>query len=173
MVAHWPSRLGGKDASEDRRIACGRQMRSIVDSVRTIRPQTKFVIMGDFNDDPTDKSIVDGLGGKGRVKDLQQGDLFNPYYDMHKAGYGTLAYGDAWNIFDNIVVSENLINASSGELRLQRSIGNSKYYGNIFKPTYLLQKEGRYKGYPYRTFVSGVFQGGYSDHLPVYIYIAK
>lgn len=172
MVAHWPSRLGGKEASEFKRIAVGQQMRSIADSVLKANPATKVVMMGDFNDDPTDKSIAKGLGAKFKQKDLQPGDLYNPYADMLKAGYGTLAYGDAWNIFDNIVVSENLAKGSTGALKLQPAAG-SKFYGNIFKQHYMVQKEGQFKGYPLRTYVGNNFQGGFSDHFPVYIYISK
>ena len=58
MVAHWPSRLGGKDASEFKRIAVGEQMRRIADSVLKVNPATKIVAMGDFNDDPTDQSMA-------------------------------------------------------------------------------------------------------------------
>lgn len=172
MVAHWPSRLGGKEASEFKRIAVGQQMRSIADSVLRANPATKVVMMGDFNDDPTDKSIAQGLGAKFKQKDLQPGDLYNPYADMLKAGYGTLAYGDAWNIFDNIVVSENLAKGSTGALKLQPAAG-SKFYGNVFKQHYMVQKEGQFKGYPLRTYVGNNFQGGFSDHFPVYIYISK
>ncbi|MBQ8672695.1 MAG: endonuclease/exonuclease/phosphatase family protein [Bacteroides sp.] len=172
MVAHWPSRLGGKEASEDKRMAAATQMRQIADSVLQERPQTKVVMMGDFNDDPTDKSIAQCLNAKRKVKDLRPGDLFSPYTDMLRAGYGTLAYSDAWNIFDNIVVSENLVNARKGCLKLKKADG-SKFYGNIFKQHYMVQKEGQYKGYPLRTFVGNTFQGGYSDHFPVYIYIGK
>lgn len=172
MVAHWPSRLGGKEASEFKRIAVGEQMRRIADSVLKVNPATKIVAMGDFNDDPTDPSIAKGLGAKGKIKELQKGDMYAPFTDMLKAGLGTLAYGDAWNIFDNIVVSENLATGSEGKLKLQKA-PNSKYYGNIFKRHYMVQKEGQYKGYPLRTFVGNNFQGGYSDHFPVYIYFAK
>ena len=169
MVAHWPSRLGGKDASEFKRIAVGEQMRRIADSVLKINPATKVVAMGDFNDDPTDESIAEGLGAKAKMKDLKPGDFYNPFADMLKAGLGTLAYGDAWNLFDNIVVTENLATGSEGRLRLQKAPG-SKFYGNIFKRYYMLQKEGQYKGYPLRTYVGNNFQGGYSDHFPVYIF---
>ena len=172
MVAHWPSRLGGKEASEFKRIAVGEQMRSIADSVLKANPATKVIAMGDFNDDPTDKSIAQGLGAKFKLKDLKEGDLYDPYADMLKAGYGTLAYGDAWNIFDNIVVTENLATGSTGKLKLQKAPG-SKFYGNIFKQSYMIQKEGQFKGYPLRTYVGNNFQGGYSDHFPVYIYIGK
>ena len=166
MVGHWPSRLGGKEASEYKRIAVGEQMRSIADSVKQIRPDVKVVLMGDFNDDPTDPSITQGLGAKLKVKELQKGDYYAPYASMLKAGYGTLAYGDAWNIFDNIVVTENLVNDTTDKLKIQKAPG-SKFYGNIFKRHYMVQKEGQYKGYPLRTYVGNNFQGGYSDHFPV------
>ena len=172
MVAHWSSRIGGKEASEFRRIAAGEQMRSIADSVLTANPATKVIAMGDFNDDPTDKSIAEALGAKFKLKDLKAGDLYNPFADLLKAGFGTLAYQDAWNIFDNIVVSENLATGSTGEIKLQRA-PKSKFYGNIFKQHYMLNKEGQYKGYPLRTYVGNNFQNGFSDHLPVYIYIGK
>ena len=172
MVGHWPSRLGGKEASEYKRIAVGEQMRSIADSVKQIRPDVKVGLMGDFNDDPTDPSITQGLGAKLKVKELQKGDYYAPYASMLKAGYGTLAYGDAWNIFDNIVVTENLVNDTTDKLKIQKAPG-SKFYGNIFKRHYMVQKEGQYKGYPLRTYVGNNFQGGYSDHFPVYIYIGK
>ena len=172
MVGHWPSRLGGKEASEYKRIAVGEQMRSIADSVKQIRPDVKVVLMGDFNDDPTDPSITQGLGAKLKVKELQKGDYYAPYASMLKAGYGTLAYGDAWNIFDNIVVTENLVNDTTDKLKIQKAPG-SKFYGNIFKRHYMVQKAGQYKGYPLRTYVGNNFQGGYSDHFPVYIYIGK
>ncbi len=170
-VVHWSSRLGGKEQSEFLRMANGTQLRQIVDSVRNIRPNTKFVLMGDFNDDPDDRSIAEALGAKGSVKGLAKGDLFTPFSSMLKAGYGTLAYADAWNLFDNIIVSENLVNANAGGLQLQKSLQNKKFYGDIFKPSYIVQKDGRFKGYPYRSFTGGVFVGGYSDHLPVYINI--
>ncbi len=172
MVAHWPSRLGGKEVSEFKRIAVAEQMRSIADSVLAANPATKVVMMGDFNDDPIDKSIAQGLAAKFKMKELVQGDLYNPYADMLKAGYGSLAYGDAWNIFDNIVMTENLAKGSTGSLKLQKAPG-SKFYGNIFKQHYMVQKEGQYKGYPLRTYVGNNFQGGFSDHFPVYIYIGK
>ncbi len=172
MVAHWPSRLGGKDASEDKRIAVAEQMKEIADSMVQVYPGMKVIAMGDFNDDPTDKSIADGFDAKAKIKDVEDDDYFAPYAEMLKAGYGTLAYGDAWNIFDNMVVSSNLVNAEPGTFRLLKAPG-SKYYGNIFRQPYLIQKEGQFKGYPLRTYVGNNFQGGFSDHLPVYIFIGK
>ena len=170
LVSHWPSRLGGKEASQFKRDACAKQIREIKDSLLQANPATKVVVMGDFNDDATDASLVKVMGAKGKLKELQTGDFFNPYYQMLKAGLGTLAYQDSWNLFDNICVTENLVNAEKGTLRI---IKGKKFYGNIFTRPYMLQLEGQYKNYPLRTFVSNNFQDGYSDHFPVYIYIGK
>lgn len=172
MVAHWPSRLGGKEASAPKRERAAEIMRHAADSVLAINPATKIVMMGDMNDDATDRSIVEVIGAKSDIKDLQTGDYYNPYIDILRAGIGTLAYRDQWNLFDNIIVSENLATGSEGQLKLQRA-PKSKYYGNIFRAPYLFQKEGQFKGYPLRTFVGNNFQGGFSDHFPVFIYIGK
>ena len=172
LVSHWPSRRGGQYASAYLREACARQIREIKDEFLAKDPNTKFVAMGDFNDDATDKSVEETLGAKGKMKQLVAGDFFNPFNEMLRAGLGTLAYQDKWNLFDNIVVTENLATGSTGKLKLQKA-PKSKYYGNIFNRPYLIQQEGQYKGYPLRTFVGNNFQNGFSDHLPVYIYIGK
>ncbi len=170
LVSHWPSRLGGKEASQFKRDACARQIREIKDSLLKANPATKVIVMGDFNDDATDASLVKVMGAKGKVKELQTGDFFNPYVQMLRAGLGTLAYQDSWNLFDNICVTENLVNGTYGKLRLLKG---KKFYGNIFTRPYMFQQEGQYKGYPLRTFVTNNFQNGFSDHFPVYIYIGK
>lgn len=172
LVSHWPSRRGGQSSSAFLREGLAAQIKGIADSVRTANPKTKVFIMGDFNDDPGDKSVSEYLGAKLRKNKLGPMDLYNPYWQMHKDGYGTLVYNDLWNMFDNIVVSSNVANAPSGTLKLWKPKG-AEYYGNIYKAEFLFQKEGQYKGYPLRTYVGNSFQGGYSDHLPVYIFITK
>ena len=172
LVAHWPSRLGGKEQSSYLREHAAFRCRQIADSVRKINPDTKIVIMGDLNDDATDKSIVEVLGAKAKIEDTPQNGFFNPYIEMLKAGYGTLAYGDNWNLFDNIIVSDNLAHPQDGKYAIRKGDG-AKFYGNIFSRPYMFQKTGQFKGYPLRTFVGTNFQNGFSDHLPVFIYIAK
>lgn len=166
FVCHWPSRLGGQAASEFKRVGAAQTVRNAMDSIRILRPETKFVVMGDMNDDPNNRSLAEVLGGKRKVSELHPGDMYNPFWDMLRDGFGTLAYGDVWNLFDNIIVSENLVAGRAEGLKL---VKKNKYYGYIFDRPFLKQKSGQYKGYPLRTFVGNDFQGGYSDHLPVYI----
>ncbi len=165
VVSHWPSRLGGRALTQAKREAIGAQIRAIVDSVQVARPMTKFVVMGDFNDDPRDRSAKESLGAVPHSENIGRGELFNPFYSMFMAGYGTYAYKHEWNMLDNIVVSGNLVDGSDG-LQLQRSIYNSDYYGNIFRTPYLFEQHGYFKGYPRRT-----ESGGCSDHLPIFINI--
>lgn len=173
FVNHWPSRLGGQQASAYKRNKAAATVKHAADSILQLRPDTKIVIMGDLNDDPIDESMAKYLDAKSKLSEAKAPtDMYNPYYDMFKRGYGTLAYQDAWNLFDNIIVNGNLINAPKGTLSLVKA-PNATYYGNIFDRSFLRQQTGQYKGYPWRTFVSAVFQNGYSDHFPVYIYISK
>ncbi len=171
MVGHWSSRTGGQYASEFKRIGSAKTTRRIMDSILTADPSVKIVIMGDLNDDPSDKSIAEVLGARLEREGTPTGGLYNPFYRMYRDGYGTLAYQDAWSLFDNIIVSGNLVDGVGG-YQLWKSPRN-EYYGNIFDRPFLHQKSGQYKGYPQRTYVGNKFENGYSDHFPVYIFIAK
>jgi hypothetical protein len=56
----------------------------------------------------------------------------------------------------------------------ERDYSSLKFWKNqIFRRDYLIQNEGKYKGSPKRTFSGGVWMDGYSDHLPVVIYLVK
>ena len=171
MVAHWPSRGGGQMASEFKRIGAAKTMRRIADSVLIERPDMNIVMMGDFNDDPSDPSIATYLGGNLTPDKSGPKDFYNPFYQMHMDGYGTLGYNDMWNLFDNIVVNGNLINGGKS-YQLWKNPKNP-YYGNIFDRSFLRQKRGQYKGYPQRTYVGNKFENGFSDPYPVFIFIAK
>ena len=173
FVCHFPSRTGGEQTSEYRRIAAAQTLRDAADSIMAARPGIKLVAMGDMNDDPNNRSLYTVLGAKGKEREVRTDtDFFNPYYEMYRKGFGTLAYNDAWNLFDNIIVNGALLNAGRGALKLVKP-AKGKYYGNIFKQPFMLQQSGQYKNYPLRTFVGNNFMNGYSDHFPVYILIAK
>lgn len=172
MVAHWPSRSGGEKISEHKRMAAAKVMKKVSDSLLAKYPGSKVVMMGDLNDDPVNKSIRDGLGAKDKARNLADTDLFNPMHKMYKDGHGSLAYRDAWSLFDQMIVSGNLIGTDYSSFKLYQD-PKTKNYAYVFNRPFLAQKEGKYKGYPWRTIVGGQFQGGYSDHFPVYLYLVK
>jgi len=175
---HWPSRRGGERASAPLRELAASILRHVVDSIKNVDATANIIIMGDFNDDPNNNSVQTVLRAKGDRNRLQPGDLFNPFFALHRAGHGTLAWNDGWNLFDQVIVSQNMIDNTGGfqlhcptTMRVGRA--QQPQCGFIFNRPFLQQKEGRFKGYPWRTYVGDTYQDGYSDHFPVYIYISK
>lgn len=166
VVCHWPSRFSG---SYYREVA-GRQVRALKDSLLRENPACKVMVMGDMNDDPTNKSMYECLSAKEDIDKVGPGDMYNPWYNiLAKEGRGTLAYGGSWNLFDQIVVTPNMLGKKGS-----KDFSTLRYWKNqIFTRPYLFQNEGKYKGNPKRTTAGGVWLDGYSDHLPVVMYLAK
>ncbi|WP_101689928.1 endonuclease/exonuclease/phosphatase family protein [Dysgonomonas massiliensis] len=163
LVNHWPSRYGSK-SSELREFAASIN-KHIADSIYKDNPAAKIVIMGDLNDDPTDKSCRVVLKAKKKQKDVKSGGLFNPMWELFDKGVGSLSYQGRWNLFDQIIISESLLGKDRSALKFWKA--------EIFNRDFLIQKEGKYKGYPMRTFSDGKFINGYSDHFPTLIYMVK
>jgi len=165
IVNHWPSRSGGEKVSVPKRNAAADLTRSLADSIMREEPNAKIIIMGDLNDDPSNESLLKHLKAKKTIEDTKPGDLYNAVYDLYLKGIGTLAYRDGWNIFDQLIVSYPLINKDETGFRL--------YKTKVFDKDFLKNESGMYKGYPKRTHAGGVYQAGYSDHFPVYLFLTK
>ena len=165
MVNHWPSRRGGEKKSAPGRNKGAQICRSVVDSLYNVDPASKVFIMGDLNDDPVSESVRSYLRAKRKVKDVHDKDIFNPMAEMYRRGLGSNAYNDAWSLFDQILFTAPVLD--------KEQEGYFYYKANIFNKKFLVQKSGRYKGYPYRTFSGGNYIGGYSDHFPVYVHLLK
>jgi len=165
VVNHWPSKSGGEQRSLPGRLAAGKLGRQIADSVLNSRPNAKFIYMGDLNDNPTSKCIIAEMNTKTKPEKLTQYDLYNPMWKLFRDGFGSYAYRDSWEMLDNIIISGGLVNAAPGTYRFRTA--------NIFRKNFMFTKTGSYMDYPFRTFAGGNYQGGYSDHLPVYIVLTK
>ncbi len=166
IVCHWPSRFSGSSYRE----AAGRQVRALKDSLRHNDPDVKVIVMGDLNDDPTNRSLTKGLGCKAEINEVGPDDMYNPWYNtLVKQHTGTLQYDGKWNLFDQIVMSPNLLHKEGAD-----DYGTLKFRRHqVFRRDYLFQKDGRYKGNTLRTHAGGTWLDGYSDHLPVVIYLMK
>ena len=163
---HWPSRSGGEKKSSPYREAAGRLNRKIIDSIIKINPNAKIITMGDLNDGAYNKSVKQGIGAKLKKEELKEPrDIYNPFEQMAKEGHATLFYRDSGDIFDQIMVSQQLIPKDKNDY------SSFKYWkAGIYNKPFLIQKTGQYKGYPLRN-QNGV--PGFSDHFPVYIYLVK
>jgi hypothetical protein len=165
LVNHWPSRRGGEAATAPYRKSAALVCKNVKDSLLAIDPNVKVIVMGDLNDDPNSPSVKNVMDAKAKKKDVQPGGFFNPMYAYFKEGFGTMAYQDAWSLFDQIIISEGLVNENQAGYRFHKA--------QVHNKPYLIQKTGQYKGYPFRTFDFDNYIGGYSDHFPVYLYLVK
>ena len=121
--------------------------------------------MGDLNDNPTNMSVSKILGAKAKKEEVTAQGFYNPMYKKFKNGIGAGAYRDSWSLFDQLIPSYALLDDDRTSYKLWKTL--------IFKKPFMIQKSGRFEGYPKRTFVGDTFQGGYSDHFPVYLFLIK
>ncbi|MEQ9466490.1 MAG: endonuclease/exonuclease/phosphatase family protein [Ekhidna sp.] len=160
-VNHWPSRRSGPE----KRNQAGALLRQAVDSMLSLSANAKILLMGDFNDDPRNASIKGELRAADKEKKMEPGDLFNTSADTYKLGYGSLSYRGAWNMFDQIIISEGMLQGDG--------ISYKPNTFSVFGPDWMRQTSGQYAGSPYRSFSYDNYIGGYSDHFPVYILIER
>ena len=150
-VCHLPSKLGGKDAENScRRIAD--MVAEDVDSLQRVMRNPYIIVMGDMNADESSPLVK-------RLKSLSFVDLMEERKD------GTYKYQGRWNILDHILVSERFLKDDSS---LRTSMDDS----GIFSSPFLLERDKTYGGMkPRRTFIWTKYNGGISDHLPVWMRI--
>ena len=156
LVNHWPSRRNGAGETEDKRIAVAKRVREAISIIRLKDKDAKIIIMGDFNDDPISTSVK---------QHLVQDDFYNPMESLFDKGKGTLTYDEKWNLFDQIIFSNNWLDKTSGKFYFK--------HAEVFNKEWLKEFRGKFKGSPFRTYVGKWYKGGFSDHFPVYTYIKR
>ncbi len=157
LVNHWPSRREGVEETEYKRIEAAKLVRSIVKTIQSENENAKILIMGDFNDNPKSKSIKQHLITE---------DFYNPMESLWDRNFkGTLTYEGKWNLFDQIIITKNFLNKENNR--------HSFKHAEVFNKDWLTVFKGKLKGSPFRTYIGKWYQGGFSDHFPVYVYLKK
>ena len=165
IVMHWPSRYGGEKRSLPGRVAAATLCRHIADSILNEDANAKIIMMGDYNDYPTNQSVTKHLRASGNINKLKEGEFYNPMYELHQKGIGTNYYRDVPGVLDQTILTPALLPTDYSSYQLKNAMVHNKEF--------LKQHGGKYNGYPFRTFGSGVWMGGYSDHFPVYVILLK
>ncbi len=161
FVNHWPSRRSGEAESEPRRVFAAEQVRVKINELQKKDSKAKVIVMGDFNDHPTDKSILTTLKASDTPKD--KGDLYNAYQTLDAAKQGTHYYDKEWRVLDQIIVSQGFIGAKKGYKFDPKN-------ARILKKDFVLFKNNKTgEERPNRTYSGEKYYNGYSDHLAVYI----
>lgn len=162
FVCHFPSRLGGELESENKRIYVASVLRAKVDSIFKMNPAPKIVIMGDFNDYPTNKSIFEVIAAQIVNSEPSPQKLYNLMYQLHHNGKGTNKHNGEWGALDQMIVSGALLKANKSFYTQEKDC-------HIFDADFLLEDDQVYLGkQAFRTYVGMKYHNGYSDHLPIY-----
>lgn len=154
------------EKSEKNRVFVAQQLRLAVDKLQDNNPLAKIIIMGDFNDEPNNKSVTEALHANNNKNTDNPKALYNLMYDLHQQGKGSYSYKGNWNMLDNLIVSNSLISNTDG-------FHTNHQAGRIFTEEWICYqpKEGVFL--PSRSYAGPMYYGGYSDHFPVYFQLSK
>jgi len=159
FVNHWPSRYGGVEESEPKRVVTAQRLRRSVDSLFQMSNQSKIIIMGDFNDETDNKSVSETLKARIIIPAKEPTVLKNLAAETDQQGKGSYNYRGNWNMLDQIIISSGIAKADS-----TITIENQK----IFDADWLMFKDKKYGPRPNRTYGGPNYYGGFSDHLAVF-----
>lgn len=153
LINHWPSRTEGTKKTNPKRLLANAVIKTILEQISENETSQNTIIMGDFNDDPKCRSILD----------LVENNFENPISRLQRPKSGTVRFKGKWLIFDQILFSRSFVDEQWIHFES----------AHIFIEPYLIQKSGKYRGAPKRTFNGSYYQNGYSDHFPVFLYFTR
>ncbi len=156
IVNHWTSRYRGYLESEPLRILASNRLTRLTDSIYNTNAKANIFLMGDFNDNPDNKSMQ--LITSNQKCNFRNIELTSTNPEVK----GTLKYKSNWSNFDQFIISSSLSSCLNGFECPQQ--------GHIFDAEYLLESDSKYFGIKTnRTNIGFKYHGGFSDHLPIYI----
>lgn len=162
FVNHWPSRRGGEEKSVHKRKRAAEVARQKIDEILKNDPKANILLMGDFNDHPTDESVEKVLGAKPVTDKTAQ--LVNLLYDDQVAGKGTHNYQNQWGVLDQFIVSSAFFKGKGG-IKIRGRDAMIVFEDKLM----YIREDGTKK--PSTTYGGPNYYGGYSDHLPITLYL--
>ncbi|NQU54957.1 MAG: hypothetical protein HQ522_20755, partial [Bacteroidetes bacterium] len=163
FVNHWPSRIGGTEKTEFKRVEVATILKSKIDSIVRVEFSANIVVLGDMNDEPSNNSLAKTLMAK--KPEIRNTGFVNLMYPDHENGSGSYNYQGNWNMLDNIVVSQSLLD-ENGFRCIDRK-------GKVFRKNWMEYKNGEGQASPSRTYGGSNYYGGMSDHFPVYFTLQR
>jgi endonuclease/exonuclease/phosphatase family metal-dependent hydrolase len=156
VVCHLASNLNDYSF----RLRSYEALRALLEKMLADDPAANVIVVGDMNATPGERVVRRTLGSVRSPYDF----MYNPHWEQYRAGKGSYNYRDRWYLYDWMLVSP----------ALARGRGLAATEAGIFVKDYMTTST--HTGVssprkPLRTFSAGDYTAGYSDHLPVYLYI--
>lgn len=168
---HWPARSEGKLESEPYRIIVAETLAYWIERIHEKKGENAdIVLMGDFNDNPYDRSITEYLlasNNRKIVAGAKNHVLLNLMYPFIAEGLGTHVFGSEINVLDQFMVSKSIAaNSPDNNFKIERTA--------IICFDEPEQAKGKYNtpvrfGRP----SSGYNENGFSDHLPIEMVLSE
>lgn len=163
FVNHWPSRIGGTEQTEFKRIEVATILKGKIDSIQTTDALANIVVLGDMNDEPSNNSLAKIL--MAQKPETLNADFVNLMFPVQKNGKGSYVYQGNWNMLDNIVVSKSLLDEKGFKCVDKK--------GFVFHEDWMEFKNKDGQISPNRTYGGPNYYGGISDHFPVYFTLQR
>lgn len=157
ILNHWPSRSFDTGWTEPKRLAAAKVARHILDSLLVGNPKADIIVMGDFNDEPSDRSLQQVLRSTCNATKVSvegNGAFYNCWCDYE--GIGSYFFGNHWQQIDQILLSPGMLD--------NRGLSAPKNAFRCFSFFRLFDYSGKK---PWSTYEKRIYKGGYSDHLPL------
>ena len=115
---HWPSRRGGAYKSEPYRIIAAETMSYWIERIyEVVDKDAGVVVMGDFNDEPFDRSLSEyalSTSSTTKVLNARSPRLLNLCWPLLGEASGTHYFDNFPNVLDQFLVSKGILNGKSG-----------------------------------------------------------
>jgi len=161
FVNHWPSRSGGEVATSGKREFAATVLREAIDVILADEPAANIIAVGDFNDEPNNASLLNALKvNNQKTTSVTDNALYNCTIPVLEADRGTLFFDGDWQVFDQILVSGQLLD-DEGVIKALDYVVYDDESVMFNHPTDGLR--------PDRTYGGDVYFGGFSDHLAVFL----
>ena len=146
FVVHAPSRFGGERQTRPNRRVVGERLMASIDSIRSLHPNPRIIVAGDFNDGDND-ALLTYLHSQ-RLHNISEGAM------GHHGAKATYKYQGRWENIDHILVSSAMVRSFK------------EVY--VHDPEFLTEEDSKYGGrQPHRNYNGMRYQRGFSDHLPL------
>jgi predicted extracellular nuclease len=162
FVNHWPSRIGGLEQTEPKRMAVAKLLKMKIEAIQKSNPEANILVMGDMNDEPSNRSLNEVL--QAQRPGTEDAALVNLMFPVHNNKEGSYNYRGNWNMLDNIIVSADLLDNNGFQCK--------EMQGFVFRDKWM-EYENNGQISPNRTYGGPNYYGGVSDHFPVYIKLKR
>lgn len=158
---HWPSRSAGQYESEPFRIIAGETLSYFIERIQAVKgDDTAIVVMGDFNDEPFNRSLTDYAQSVRNRKKVVYGKkpyLYNLMWPLMGKRISGYVYNGCPLMIDQFIVSKGIV-SKSGKFNINDNDVNIEVYNGM--------TSGRYNT-PVRFGQKKPNLSGFSDHLPI------